>query len=61
VEIIKRKSPQATFYDFHGCASFHRPPLSFFFASFFFLVKIRDDPPKISRQDPLIGHDRPRG
>jgi hypothetical protein len=39
VEIIKKKSPKATFSDFHGCGSFHRPLLSFFFASFFFLCE----------------------
>jgi len=40
VEIIKKKSPKASFVDFHGCGSFHKlplPQLSFFFASFFFL------------------------
>jgi len=39
VEIIKKMSPKATASDFHGCGSFHRPPLSFFFASFFFLSR----------------------
>src|SRR5439155_13705701 len=40
VEIIKKKSPKASFVDFHGCGSFHKlplPQLSFFFVSFFFL------------------------
>ncbi|PYL07920.1 MAG: hypothetical protein DME33_08890 [Verrucomicrobia bacterium] len=33
VEIIKEKSPKASFVDFHGCAGFHKPflaQLSFF-------------------------------
>jgi len=37
VEIIKKKSPKATFVDFHGCGSFHRlplPPVSFFLLLF---------------------------
>jgi len=47
VEIIKKKPPEATFSDFHGCGSFHRPLSCFFF-----------EPPiqklvKISRQDRL--------
>jgi len=42
VEITKKKSPKASFVDFHGCGSFHRPPLplaSFFFGSFSFFPK----------------------
>jgi hypothetical protein len=35
VEIIKKKLPKASFDDFHGCGSFHRPPLLSFW--FFFL------------------------
>ena len=54
VEIIKRKSPKATFSDFQGCGSFHRPLLSFFFASFFFLcVHYSKVVEKMSRQDHL--------
>jgi hypothetical protein len=36
VEIIKKKSPKATFVDFHGCVSFHRHPLPL--VSFFLLL-----------------------
>src|SRR2546427_2485559 len=45
VEIIKKKLPKATFLDFHGCGSFHRPPLpnfSFFLVLFLSLSKSRD-------------------
>jgi hypothetical protein len=35
VEIIKKKSPKASFVDFHSCGSFHRL-FFFFFDSFFF-------------------------
>ena len=35
VEIVKNKSAKATFPDFHGCGSFHRPPLFFLFCFFF--------------------------
>jgi len=44
VEIIKKKLPKATFLDFHGCGSFHRPPLpnfSFFLVLFLSLSKSR--------------------
>jgi len=34
VEIFKRKAPKASFLDFHGCGSFHRPLLSFFLVLF---------------------------
>jgi isopentenyl phosphate kinase len=34
VEIIKKISPKASLFDFHGCGSFHRPPLSFFLVLF---------------------------
>jgi hypothetical protein len=33
VEIIKRISPKAFLFDFHGCGSFHRP-LPFFLVLF---------------------------
>jgi hypothetical protein len=36
VEIIKKKSPEASFVDFHGCGSFHRLPLPL--ASFFLVL-----------------------
>ena len=42
VEIIKKRSPKASFVDFHRCGSFHKlplPQLSFFFASFSFFVE----------------------
>jgi len=34
VEIIKKISPKASLFDFHGGGSFHRPPLSFFLLLF---------------------------
>jgi len=34
VEIFKRKAPKASFLDFHGCGSFHKPLLSFFLVLF---------------------------
>jgi hypothetical protein len=38
VEIIKKKSAEATFVDFHGCGQFPQALwVSFFFGSFFFL------------------------
>jgi hypothetical protein len=42
VEIINKKLPKATFIDFHGCVSFHRPPLpnlSFFLVLFLSLSR----------------------
>jgi len=39
VEIIKKKSPKATFFDFHGCSSFHRLPFLSFLLLFSFFVK----------------------
>jgi hypothetical protein len=49
VEIIKKKSPKATFVDFHSYVSFNR--LSFFFGPFFFLCERR--PEKFRRHDRL--------
>jgi hypothetical protein len=46
VEIIKKKMPKATLFDFHGCGSFHRPPLpqlSFFLVLFLSLQKHEPD------------------
>src|SRR2546426_6585640 len=43
VEIIKKKSPKASFVDFHGCGSFHKlplPQLSFFAFCFFLYTRI---------------------
>ena len=48
VEIIKKKSPKATFVDFHSLGSFNR--LSFFFGPFFFLCEFGE---KNSLQDRL--------
>jgi hypothetical protein len=53
VEIIKKKSPKATFVDFHTRGSFNR--LSFFFGPFFFLCESRR---KNFAPASFIGHDR---
>jgi hypothetical protein len=53
VEIVEKKSPKATFTDFHRCGSFHRLLLSFFFAPFFFLCASIRNVEKNSRQDRL--------
>ncbi len=59
VEIIKKKLPKATFLDFHGCGSFHRPPLPnfsllfFLFGSFSFFVEIEAPTKNNSRHDRL--------
>jgi hypothetical protein len=53
VEIIKRKPPKATFSDFHGCGSFHRPLPSFFFTSLFVFEPPLQKLARISHQDRL--------
>jgi len=57
VEIINKKSPKASFIDFHGCGSFHKLPLppAFFLFWFFFLSLClhREVVENISRQDRL--------
>ena len=58
---IKKKLPKATFLDFHGCGSFHRPPLpnfSFFFGSFSFFVEIWAPAEKLFAPGSVIGHVR---
>ena len=47
VEIIKKKSPKASFVDFHGCGSFHQLPLPQI--SFFLLLFLSLLPTGISR------------
>jgi len=53
VEIVKKKPPKASDFDFLSCASFNRPSPSecfFLFGSFSFFVK---NPRKTSLQDRL--------